>query len=86
MRQSVDRGVRTLNVPYGVVGRLGITAEQYRARQGAGEKWCSGCREWHLLKEFSFNADAPDHKQVHCRKRYAIYREAQRSKEARYER
>ena len=29
--------------------RLGIPVEQYRANVKAGQKWCSGHREWHRL-------------------------------------
>jgi len=52
---------------------MGLTPEQYRARQQADEKWCSGCKAWHPTVEFGGSANHPDGKQPHCRKRKRIY-------------
>jgi hypothetical protein len=64
-----------VSVPTGVERRMGITPDQYRARQEAGKKWCSGCRAWHLLSAFNGSVDTPDLKQRGCREWQRRYRE-----------
>lgn len=36
-------------------GRLGVTFDEYRRRQAAGERWCTGCKDWHAVTEFPPN-------------------------------
>ncbi|HKQ07990.1 MAG TPA: hypothetical protein VJ464_22885 [Blastocatellia bacterium] len=65
---------RQLQVPKDVIGRLGMTAEEYRRHQEAGEKWCSGCKTWHPLAAFASYSAQPDGLQHHCRAWFANYR------------
>lgn len=47
--------------------RVGVSAEEYAARRGAGEKWCHGCRAWHSLAVFSLDRSRGDGRKATCR-------------------
>ena len=81
----MTQGYRPLNVPKNVEGRLGITAEEYRARQAAGLKWCSRCKAWHPVEAFHRSDTWPDGLQRHCKEWYIAYvqRRKQRAQESR---
>lgn len=33
--------------------RVGLTLESYTARVAGGERWCTGCKQWHPVARFS---------------------------------
>jgi hypothetical protein len=35
--------------------RRGLSLEEYLARIAGGEKWCTGCKEWHLRSAFTLD-------------------------------
>jgi hypothetical protein len=84
LAKALDSRVRTtarrLNVPWDVERRLGLTAEEYRRHQSAGEKWCTGCKAWHPLASFGPYRFKPDGLQGNCRDWFAAYREKRRSR------
>lgn len=47
--------------------RLGITHEEWLDHRGRGEKWCTGCKAWHLATEFSRDAKRGDGRAPACR-------------------
>lgn len=63
----INSEYRRLNVPRAVEKRLGITADEYRAKQDAGEKWCTGCKGWHEIAAFGVSIDQPDGLQTACK-------------------
>ena len=42
-----------LGVEKAAARRIGATHEQYQARMVGGERWCTGCKEWHPISHFS---------------------------------
>ena len=40
--------------------RRGLSLEDYLARIDAGEKWCTGCKEWHLRSAFTLDNSRRD--------------------------
>lgn len=40
--------------------RAGLTVEDYRAREAAGERWCTGHKGWHPVAEFGSDASRDD--------------------------
>jgi hypothetical protein len=37
--------------------RLGMSVDEYERRTAAGEKWCTGCKDWHPVQMFGPNGD-----------------------------
>lgn len=56
-----------MNVPSGVMKRLGITPDEYKERQAANEKWCTKCKTWHALSAFYSDSSRPDGLSSMCR-------------------
>lgn len=46
---TVDRGWAA------AATRLRLPVDEYVARRAAGERWCSGCRDWHPASAFAGN-------------------------------
>jgi hypothetical protein len=56
--------------------RVGLTIEEYDARIAAGEKWCTGCKEWHPRGMFKVDKSRSDGLAAACTKnRKQRYRE-----------
>lgn len=54
--------------------RLGISFVEYVAHHQNGEKWCTGCRQWHRVERFNVNRsrwDQLQHMCVEARRPYA---------------
>lgn len=47
--------------------RLGISVDDYRAKQKAGLKWCHGCKDWHPCSKFSIDRSRGDGLSARCR-------------------
>jgi hypothetical protein len=76
----MEETYRQLLVPFNIEGRLNITAEEYLRRQALGEKYCSGCKDWHPLAEFHNCRTMPDGLQAHCKNWRIAKRQARRRK------
>jgi hypothetical protein len=48
--------------------RLGLTIEEYNARIAAGEKWCTGCKEWQPQSDFQIDRSRYDGRAASCGK------------------
>lgn len=40
--------------------QIGLSLEDYQARITNGEKWCTGCKDWHLRAEFTLDNSRRD--------------------------
>ena len=47
--------------------RIGLSAADYTARVIIDEKWCVGCKRWHLIDDFGQDASRPDGRASICR-------------------
>lgn len=47
--------------------KLGMTVSAYCARVATGEKWCTGCKAWHLRTTFGPDPSRPDGLANTCR-------------------
>ncbi len=47
--------------------RLGLSLAEYQARRDAGEKWCTGCKDWHPVAEFAHDSSRSDGLRAACR-------------------
>lgn len=45
---------------------IGVTLEEYQRRTFRGEKWCSGCKEWHIIELFGKDASRYDRLSTVC--------------------
>lgn len=48
--------------------RLGITPEAWAANRAAGLKWCSGCKQWQPIEEFTVDNYRGDGRRLECRR------------------
>lgn len=46
--------------------RAGVSVEEYVARVESGEKWCTGCKEWHSRAAFGDDASRSDGLAASC--------------------
>lgn len=58
--------------------RLGMTREEYAARQLAGEKWCWRCVDWHSVDDFPLCKGRRDGYGDACRMSHNEYRAMRR--------
>lgn len=55
--------------------RLGLTEAEFRTRRASGQKWCTGCKDWHPISEFKVDRSRSDGLASTCaRKRNEIGR------------
>jgi hypothetical protein len=47
-------------------GQLGITVEEYRSREAAGQRSCSNCRDWLPIMAFTADAHRPRGVKAYC--------------------
>jgi hypothetical protein len=47
-------------------GKLRLSLEEYQARIGAGQKWCTGCKAWHSADAFPRDRSRPDGLHAWC--------------------
>lgn len=47
--------------------RLGVTPHEYLSRFDAGERWCTRCKAWHAIADFSRDASRPGGIASRCR-------------------
>lgn len=47
--------------------KLGMTLADYDRRTAAGEKWCTGCKAWHALTQFTVDQTRGDGYKSTCR-------------------
>lgn len=50
----------------GAAKRLGVAADEYRARLAAGSKWCFRCRSWHPKRDFGRDRSREDGLSASC--------------------
>lgn len=48
--------------------RVGLTVQEYTTRIDGGEKWCTGCKEWHRIDEFPRDRTRGDGRRARCLK------------------
>lgn len=61
--------------------RTGCTPDEYRERVDRGEKWCTYCRDWHVVASFGSDTSRSDGLSSICRlARARIYAEKYRRK------
>lgn len=66
----------TLGALKRVAHQLGLSLETYQARVANGEKWCTGCKEWHRRTRFTLDNSRRDGLTPECISyRAARYRE-----------
>ncbi len=51
----------------GAATRIGITDAEYTAHVARGEKWCTGCKGWHMEDLFGRDSDRGDGLRPMCR-------------------
>lgn len=47
--------------------RIGVSLAYYEAQVAAGQKWCTGCRQWHVITEFAIDRSRGDNHTKWCR-------------------
>jgi 5-methylcytosine-specific restriction endonuclease McrA len=57
---SADRATRT------AARRVGVSVEEYIRRVATGEKWCTGCKEWHAVTRFRQDRSRGDGRAAQC--------------------
>jgi len=68
-----------LGVLKGAAQKTGLSLDDYQAKVDAGEKWCTGCKDWHPKSEFSVDASRWDGRKSVCVERSnARHRQAYR--------
>jgi hypothetical protein len=45
---------------------IGVTLKEYQAKLFSGEKWCSGCKQWHKISAFGKDANRSDKLSTVC--------------------
>jgi hypothetical protein len=58
---------RQLGARRAAAARLGMSLADYDARTAAGEKWCTGCKAWHPVAEFTVDQTRGDGYKSTCR-------------------
>lgn len=56
--------------------KLGITPEAYAEHMDRGEKWCSACQDWHLMKAFGVDRGTVSGLSGRCREADAARKRA----------
>lgn len=56
--------------------RLGVTVEEYVQRRLGGEKWCSKCRDWHVVAAFGVDRTRGDGLAPSCLKSKSVRQRA----------
>jgi 5-methylcytosine-specific restriction endonuclease McrA len=51
--------------------RIGVSLAEYEARQSAGFKWCTACKDWQSVRDFAKDRTRGDGRKSTCSKHYA---------------
>jgi hypothetical protein len=68
---SNDSAIEWTDAPLKVrktaAARIGVTLDEYDQRRAAGEKWCTGCKQWHPHVDFNIDRSRGDGLGKWCR-------------------
>jgi hypothetical protein len=57
---AIESSTAPLRVRKTAAARLGVTLAEYDQRRAAGEKWCTGCKQWHRRTLFTVDRSRSD--------------------------
>lgn len=66
-RSTIEWTEAPLKVRKAAAARLGVPLAEYDRRRASGEKWCTGCKQWHRRTSFTIDRSRGDGVAKWCR-------------------